>query len=457
MIRPALVACTLSALIVTAATAQSPEAFRPVPATPGIADAASVEEAEAEAARLGRAAVIAGVETYSELVSDYVGTPLFDPGQAVGRLLREDAGGSMSEGSTFERCTAWLVGYDVILTAHHCLPEGVGDTAANVSVQFGYRMEAGLSRPTSAPFRIGEILEADDELDYLLARVVVAPGQSKPGNSFGIIRVARDGSVRHGEPLSIVHHPYGFSQLLIKDGTCRAIEYTGEQTSYLFHRCDTWSGSSGAPVLSYLPGWLPASQYRTETVAVGLHIAGQQLVNDYALNIATRLPEIVAVSDYLRPIACAYAADGWRCPSLNRPSAPTIFVAFQPGGGWLPLAPGGGTLSQETRVQLNQIAGEIRSASEFVRVRIYGDATIEEVYSASGSAEILANGRDVIASTRANAVWQALQSTNALPGPGSGVFWILEMGYSRSEPGGPPSRPNRSGVEVFIEFAPASQ
>lgn len=450
-----IAACLGSLLMPSTVCAQDPQSFRPAPVVTGQGETASVAEAEAEASVLGRAAVIAGVETYSELMSDYAGTPLYGPSRAVGRLLREDALGPMPEGSAFERCTAWLVARDVIMTARHCLPEAVGELAANVNVQFGYHIEAEATQPNTAPYRVGEILEADDDLDYLLARVVVAPGQASPGSTFGIIRVASDGEVRHGEPLQVIHHPFGFSQLLIKDGTCRAIDYPEGAPSYLYHRCDTWSGSSGSPVLSYLPGWLPAAQYRTEPVAVGLHRAGQALANENSLNIAVRLPDIVAQSEILRPIACTFAADGWRCPSIDRPTAQAYFFPFPPGSTSYPTAPGTALPSSTIRNIVNRVRADVGDSVEFVRIRIYGDATLEEWNVPPGyPMESRARYREAMASTRASAIWYLLGQSSVLPSPASGTTWTLDMGHSRSDPGGAPARPNRSGVEVFIDYLP---
>jgi len=241
----------------------------------------------------------------SEDIGPYEGTFFWDAGKPVG-YLEVVARREMAVGPRTFPCTAWLVGPDVIMTAWHCLPglpKELRDTGwryVTASVTFGFdEIESPGTRYT-----VGQVFESSQELDYALARLLLSPGQPPPGEAFGVIRVAKGLDPLPGTPLFMIHHAYGYSKLLLKDRECNVFDPPSGLDHFLYHRCDTRGGSSGAPVLLYERGSEEAAS--PAFLAVGLHSTGapRGLANATDYNISVSLAAIIERSRYLSAVAC---------------------------------------------------------------------------------------------------------------------------------------------------------
>jgi len=390
-----------------------------------------------------------GTPSHSEYVSDYAGTSFRTAGMAVGRLTSNQPPTIPGQPGHQASCTAWLVARDLILTARHCVRGAPGSApSGQIAVQFGF----DYGTATSPSYAVSRIEEANDDLDYVLARVSSPPSSPAPGDLYGVIRVVADSEVRDREPLWIVHHANGDSQLLIKDGTCRRFAPDAALPNYLYHRCDTREGSSGAPVLSFARGYLPASTQPSETVAVALHIRGQSLDTAEDFKVATRLSAIVAVSSILKPLSCRWDAERWRCPSLSWPTSTLIMVPYGRSDYYLrqQFGPFGSTFDDAAvQAAFDQIGSNIPPVSpRVIRVRVLGDAALDDLDAgiSSGSPVVAEALRRRLAYQRAEDVANHINRLIPLSRPA-----VFEVDYRRAEPGSDP-RPHRPQVEVAIDF-----
>lgn len=275
--------------------------------------------------------LIQGVRMKSEPINPYEGTPFWEAGRPVG-YLEVVARGSITDGPRTIPCTAWLVGPDVIITAWHCLPglpqaaREAGWTYASASVTFGFD-EIG---SPGVRYTVGRILEANQELDYALARLLRPnPSDPPPGDTFGVIRVSRQYRPGGGAPVFMVHHPYGYSKLLLKDPTCRVFDHPAGGAEFLYHRCDTRGGSSGAPILMYSEAESEVPGARS-FIAVGLHSHGTVggLVNDNDSNIAVSVASIIEVSPYLQAVECDDDYQRPYCRNISNLAPVPLLVFF---------------------------------------------------------------------------------------------------------------------------------
>jgi len=413
MIRGLFVALVAAAMCVGSAFAQDPQSFEPQADPNKPIDIASADAAAIEAARLAEPERIAGVRTYSELIANYPGTAFSQIGRSVGRLRAERPIDIFGEVPRSAYCTAWLVDRSRILTARHCVEGPVGAVpTGNMLVEFGF----GWSRATSRDYRLGPIIAADEILDFALVQLETPLGQPLPGDVHGIIRLAA--ALPTERPLFVVHHPFGFAQLLIKDNTCRRYDVDEGEDWQFFHRCDTRLASSGAPVLIYGGGRTPGSARADAPLAVALHIAGQVLLNDNSVNLATSTAAIVAATPELGRLACQRNPDSsWSCPSLSRPDRNVRTYQFDQGWGIVRFEPDGfsGFLPPQEFTDFgSRVRGDLPPTGYFV-LRVTGDASIDEVPPVVTGAENREKARQSIAFWRASNMITMLMSGGHLP------------------------------------------
>lgn len=199
-------------------------------------------------------------------------------GRSVGRL---DVG---TDAGVFP-CTAFLVGDDLIMTNHHCVPgildDPRTDATAITGVQFvmGYTQEGvteGARRYTVDP----EPVETSQPLDYTLLRI----RDEAPGRDFGTLQLA-SAAPHDNDPYWIIGHPMGEAQRISRE-KCRA-NAPALSGGQLLHTCDTMPGNSGSPVID-----------ATSRQVIGLHHAGSAR---NSINYAIPMSLILAASQVLSP------------------------------------------------------------------------------------------------------------------------------------------------------------
>ena len=237
-----------------------------------------------------------------------LGNPRFEPladyapDDALRRLSRPIGRLDILKDGGVSVCTASVIGPDLILTNHHCVPGRSGGPVRELSLLMGYYSDIDHRGEKRYAVRTTPV-EASAELDFAVLRVA-----GRPGDAWGTARLEpRDPSA--GGSLMIVHHPAGKPKHVSRGG-CRAATPHATSGDQIFHRCDTLPGSSGSPVfLADMSG-----------AVVGLHHAGapaNRLGSD-SYNYAKRVALIVEASPTLRELS---DVDARREPETPAPSA----------------------------------------------------------------------------------------------------------------------------------------
>ena len=159
-------------------------------------------------------------------------------------------------------CTGFLVTAELLLTNEHCISGPVELNSA--IVEFDYDTAAADVDFT----RLTDIVACDIGLDYSLVRL--ARVMERQPLSFDPVAAQTD------DKLIIIQHPGGVPQQVSLEN-CNiknddVIGQGGEHTDFE-HRCDTETGSSGAPVL-----------HRDRRTVVGLHHLGFEEDSENLLN-----------------------------------------------------------------------------------------------------------------------------------------------------------------------------
>ncbi len=198
------------------------------------------------------------IDAYNnEFISAYSPKSVFAKlGKSVGRL------DVLTDKGSFP-CTAFLVGDDLLMTNHHCVPGILDDTRvganAIAAVQFvtGYTQE-GIATGTEK-FMVNPIpVETNKDLDYSLLRILGA----KPGKKHGTLRLASL-QPQDNDPYWIIGHPMGEAQRISRE-KCRA-NAPALSEARLLHTCDTLPGNSGSPVID-----------ASSQMVIALHHAGSR-------------------------------------------------------------------------------------------------------------------------------------------------------------------------------------
>ncbi len=215
-------------------------------------------------------------------------------------------------------CSASLVAPDKLLTNWHCIP-GDGDDGKAVKAYFvpDYLSEQNTSSLTWFEVNPVALETGDSKTDFSILKV-----QGDPGNSYGIIRLARQ-KLAENAPLMIIHHPLGGSKKVTRFDCRRA---ASTDSARFLHSCDTQPGSSGSPVLS-----------DDDLALVALHYAGHP---DKAtkLNFAIPMEALVDRSPILKSLlgttpSAPPAAAQPKVAVITAPDVP------QPGAGEPPVEP----------------------------------------------------------------------------------------------------------------------
>ncbi|MDD9731985.1 trypsin-like peptidase domain-containing protein [Mameliella sp. AT18] len=232
----------------------------------------------------------------NEFISAYSSQSVFARiGRSVGRLdVATDKG-------VFP-CTAFLVGDDILMTNHHCVPGILDDSRAEaksiVGVRFvmGYTQE-GVTEGTSS-FLVDPVpVETSKPLDYTLLRIL----GDTPGRDFGTLELAAV-TPHDNDPYWIIGHPMGEAQRISRE-KCRA-NAPALSDNKLLHTCDTMPGNSGSPVIDA----------GTRQV-VGLHHAGSA---NNSVNYAIPMAAILAASNLLSPAKGSGGPDNAEGRALTR-------------------------------------------------------------------------------------------------------------------------------------------
>jgi len=168
---------------------------------------------------------------------------------------RSRAVGYLRIPSKGSRCTAWLVGPDLLVTNWHCISSQ--QEAEGAEVSFDY--EDGVGSPKFSPCET--FIRASEDADVALLRCA-----GRLGDQQGFLRLSET-EPADGDEVYVIHQNCDRFTVAGCDPTKKASSGKILQARFsereLTHDADTLPGSSGAPVLSR----------RTDEV-VGLHHAG---------------------------------------------------------------------------------------------------------------------------------------------------------------------------------------
>jgi len=140
-----------------------------------------------------------------------------------------------------QRCTAFLVAPDVVMTNHHCIGEAWAAEGASVS----FAKETDVPVAAQQRYTCDEFLTANEELDYALLRCT-----DRPGDDVGVLGL--DESEAHaGDDIYVLHQNCDY----YADRWCDPVKrYSPGELMHVYnelrHSADTLGGSSGAPLLS---------------------------------------------------------------------------------------------------------------------------------------------------------------------------------------------------------------
>lgn len=148
--------------------------------------------------------------------------------------------------------TGFLVGPDLVLTAHSAIVDAGGD----VQLRFGYRRSSGSGAVAQgSAYRLAPDWLVDfspvDALDFALLRVDGAPGDDPADGGSGARRWLVNvvgAPPAPGSPLACIQHPEGGPLKIAFE--LDSVVAVDEPKARLTYRLDTRPGSSGAPVLN---------------------------------------------------------------------------------------------------------------------------------------------------------------------------------------------------------------
>ncbi len=140
-----------------------------------------------------------------------------------------------------QRCTAFLIAPDVVMTNEHCIP---GDWAAE-GATVSFRRESGVARSQQSTWDCSVFLGNDPGLDFALLQC-----PERPGDVVGVARLEARYAQSY-DPLYVIHQNCDYYASPGCDPVKRLSPGKVTRVSQeVGHDADTLGGSSGAPVFS---------------------------------------------------------------------------------------------------------------------------------------------------------------------------------------------------------------
>lgn len=176
-------------------------------------------------------------------------------------------------------CTGTLITKDLFLTAEHCF-----SPCEDIKVTFGY-----LGKGLRETFNCKKVVEKGDgkaENDYFIIQL-----EGSPGVKWGWYDVSAE-TVKPNSQLLMIHHPKA-TPMKVSYKNCTLYQ---EEGTFLTHRCDTQSGSSGSAIL------LPNFEKPEETKIVGVHTLGGCDEDENSTNSGPSMKHLVDISPTLRAL-----------------------------------------------------------------------------------------------------------------------------------------------------------
>lgn len=198
---------------------------------------------------------ILGVK-HLEAIEAVAGTPVYDLGAAIARMEKVDPGTDFGIGY----CTAFHIGPHLFMTNQHCvLP------CDQMNIRLGY--EKALSEGQQQIYRCTSVVYSNQALDYaLIAADPALQGDAAKEIAFPTLTVYA-GPIHDGDAVYAISHASGGYKEIDRSSACAlgsvTVFHTDTGRDTIKHRCDTLTGSSGAPLLDRDHGYV-----------VGLHWAG---------------------------------------------------------------------------------------------------------------------------------------------------------------------------------------
>lgn len=217
------------------------------------------------ASSLTSRADIIGDESRKELPA---GPTPFSP---VGKIVTERAS-----------CTASLVGHKLVLTNAHCVLQGGRDGNGAAAIFYARDNQGGFSHKSRATvLKVGTqrpVLNPDK--DWALLEL-----ETPLGNELGYFEIK---ITENNGPVALVSFASDFRASLVPtlEESCEA-KFT--RLSFVAHRCDTFQGASGAPLLRSLNG---------KAVIVGMNAAGTSGIWKEPFNFAVEAREFLSAVEF---------------------------------------------------------------------------------------------------------------------------------------------------------------
>ena len=176
-------------------------------------------------------------------------------------------------------CSGFLISEDRLMTNHHCVSTAA--TCHSTAVLFDFEFLSGGARTRGDQYRCARVVKADYHRDFAVLELTGTPGTKWGKLAFAAADAAAD------QDVMIIQHPAGQPKQISRIG-CKVTDAVAEgraPESDFAHVCDTYGGSSGAPVLD------EAGQ------VVGLHHYGFGSRLYWTKNRAIRISKIREVYD----------------------------------------------------------------------------------------------------------------------------------------------------------------
>jgi hypothetical protein len=185
-------------------------------------------------------------------------TAVLDQGVIVGELDWQDAAslpagvvrtasraaGYVSIPEMRSRCSGFLIGRDVVMTNHHCVPDA--SAAVGVVVNFTYET----TWDQTGAVRCDEFIGASQTLDYALLRC-----RGTPGDTFGSLSID-DRTLSPNRAIALLHQQCDFyaNQACPPTKKVSPGKVTGVAGNRITHDADMLGGSSGGGIIDPTTG-----------------------------------------------------------------------------------------------------------------------------------------------------------------------------------------------------------
>jgi V8-like Glu-specific endopeptidase len=187
-------------------------------------------------------------DTVKADLSDYY---TFDSSKTLESSYNTCSGERFSDQPVLSRCSGFLVGKDILVTAGHCI-KTLSD-CSNHKWVFDFVAGTDLIKKSNV-YKCSKVLSQDLRSSIFTTKDYAVIKLDREVEGREPLKIRRKGKIKKNAPLVVIGHPMGLPSKIADGASVKKNGFIFKSANYFSANLDTYGGNSGSPVFSQKTG-----------------------------------------------------------------------------------------------------------------------------------------------------------------------------------------------------------